>query len=108
MVLEIRATYDVDVEDPDQRRYGEWSEIGHFYTDFEGLGLPSIPLPRIPEKVRGEEPEEGTPPAPVIVSPQDGVMVNSPTVNLNILPPEGYEGEVTYDVEDSVQEFHPS
>ena len=96
----VRATYDVDVEDPDQRRYGEWSEIGHFYTDFEGLGLPSIPLPRIPEKVRGEEPEEGTPPAPVIVSPQDGVMVNSPTVNLNILPPEGYEGEVTYDVED--------
>ena len=83
----VRVTRDVAVPDPLKREYGEWSQVGYFYTDFSGkLGGRAPPPP--PEVGRrhllSPAPEgivaEGVP-APQIVWPADGQVMSSPNPN---------------------------
>ena len=39
-----QATHDVDIPDPNKRRYGPWSEVGYFYANF-GEGGPPEEVP---------------------------------------------------------------
>lgn len=41
----VRSTRDVDIPDPEKRRYGPWSEVGVFYTNF-GEGAPPAAMPQ--------------------------------------------------------------
>ena len=41
----VKATHDVDIPDPNKRRYGPWSTVGHFYTNF-GEGAPPAEVPQ--------------------------------------------------------------
>ncbi len=75
-----RTTRDVHVPDPAKRRYGEWSRIGWFYTDFAGRG-------DVPPPPRGVSLEAGPPAAagdstdtsaPALLWPAPGEVVASP------------------------------
>ena len=78
----VRATYEVDVPDPDKRRYGEWSQTGFFYTDFSGRGAPDAPqaphLGALPPRSPPSESSTSQPPPPKIVWPPEGAIVDTP------------------------------
>jgi len=38
----VKVTDQVEVRNPAKRRYGPWSEIGYFYTDFSGKGVEKV------------------------------------------------------------------
>jgi hypothetical protein len=92
----VRATTDLDEKDPKARRYGPWSKIGVFYTDFEGKGPPAY-KPALPDEGAagsppGRTPEGRAPPAPQILGFARGERSDTPTPNLPVSSVAGPEG----------------
>ena len=79
-----RATRETHVPDPEKRSYGPWSSVGYFFTDFQGRGSPP-PAPRL-EGIIEAQPESGAGdpglPAPRLLWPPDGRLVDSPNPHL--------------------------
>ena len=75
-----RVTEDTDVTNPGRRRYGSWSRMGYFYTDFGGQGLERT-APREPHRLKGlhalEEIGEHLPPAR-LAGVADGATIADP------------------------------
>jgi len=75
----------VTIPDPLKRQYGPWSESGYFYTDFSGENPPTEKGPETLEQFRIErEAPSGADlaPAPVIVWPPLGTVVDNPNPNM--------------------------
>ena len=83
----VRASHDVQIPDPDKRRYGEWSQTGYFYTDFSGRGAPDAPqaphLGSLPPRSPPSETSPAQPPAPRIVWPRPGEIIDTPNPNFD-------------------------
>ena len=78
----VRASTDVHIADPIKRHYGEWSEVGYFFTDFKGKfadgNLPGArPLPN----GFADEAFPNQPPAPELIWPPNGAVLSTPNPN---------------------------
>ena len=76
----VRATAEVDVPDPRKRRYGPWSSVGTFFTDFEGDGRPP-PLPEENDVGAAFADADASLPGPSLLWPPDGQVVSTPNPN---------------------------
>jgi hypothetical protein len=92
-----RATTDLDQKDVKARRYGPWSRIGSFYTDFDGKGPPAYrpAMPRqeeTPPPALPGIPGDRAPPAPALLGFTAGERSNTPTPNLPVAATVGPDG----------------
>jgi len=77
----VRSTREVDIPDPVKREYGEWSEMGYFFTDFRDAGEISEPPPMVRqlERRRAEtRAKSGGSPPPRLLWPPEGTVVTTP------------------------------
>jgi hypothetical protein len=91
----VRATTDVDEKDVKARRYGPWSRVGVFYTDFEGKGPPAY-KPAQPPEGGAEAPKGGgdrDPPAPSLLGFVGGERADTPTPDLPVFSGVGPDGK---------------
>lgn len=79
----VRATTDVHIPDPKRRRYGEWSSVGMFFTDFEGDGRPPPQPPELDGGAASRIPDADLP-GPHLLWPVDGEVVGSPNPNFRV------------------------
>ena len=105
-----RATDEVDVKDPEARRYGPWTKTGYFYTDFEDEGPPPF-KPTIPSETEAAEAPFGRgnrpPSAPTLVGPTGGLRVDTPIPTFTVeaaVDPEGDPVKYYFEV-DQVASF---
>ncbi|NKB67232.1 MAG: hypothetical protein GKR89_09235 [Candidatus Latescibacteria bacterium] len=81
----VRASTDVHIADPAKRQYGEWSEVGHFFTDFKGKyssgDLPkTMQLPhRFADEIFTDQPQ-----SPQLLWPAQGVVLSTPNPNFRV------------------------
>ncbi|OGG54705.1 MAG: hypothetical protein A3F84_27635 [Candidatus Handelsmanbacteria bacterium RIFCSPLOWO2_12_FULL_64_10] len=102
----VRATADVDQKDPKARRYGPWSKVGAFYTDFDGKGLPAY-KPAVPDQGEtgpspGRTPEGRALSAPHLLSFASGERADTPTPNLvvsSVVGPDGKRVEYYFEID---------
>ena len=90
----VRATADIGVVDPEKRRYGEWSRVGHFYTDFDEAGSLLAEAPReldiedggpaLPAPSLASDALPGIP-VPELLWPPVGELVASPNPNFRVI-----------------------
>ena len=78
----VRATYDVGIPDPEKRRYGEWSPINHFFTDFDNRGPPET-TPELESGNQEASQTVETPKPPELVWPPPGTVINTPNPNFD-------------------------
>ena len=83
----VRVTDQLNVRNPDKRVYSRWSDSGHFYTDFRDRGgereTPVQLTLRPDKKVATHLPEF------VLLSPENGGVVNEPEILMEVrIPPE--------------------
>ena len=99
----VRATTDVDVPNAEERRYGAWSRVGTFYTDFEETGQPPPRPPPSPGPLG--VPATADVPVPSLAWPPDGEGVTTPNPNFRSVLSSADSLELQFEV-DLVPEFN--
>jgi len=87
----MRVTDELDVRNPELRKYGLWTTSGHFYTDFTGAGVtraPPVPEPNVADP---EQLQIGLPLAQR-VWPMDGDIVSDPDPHMRASIPAQWQG----------------
>jgi len=106
-----RASADADRE-VKERRFGPWSELAYFYTNFDGTDPPSAPPSRLREAPvdLSEAIVAGLPSSPLLLGPSGGARVATPNPAMTIagaLDPSGRELVYQFEV-DKVPSFDGS
>ena len=82
-----RVTDDLKVRNPQLRRYGPWSTVGYFYTDFDGSGVERSPP--VEGKAQIGSSSDRKLPAPSLVNPANGEVIGHAETYLQVeVPPE--------------------
>ena len=87
----MRVTDELDVRNPELRKYGLWTTSGHFYTDFTGAGVtraPPVPEPNVADP---DQLQIGLPLAQR-VWPMDGDIVSDPDPHMRASIPAQWQG----------------
>jgi len=82
----VRVTNEVNIPDPLKRDYGEWSQTGIFYTDFEATGIPPANPPVDPSIYQTDAVEySANLPRPQLVWPSTEATVHTANPNFRAL-----------------------
>jgi hypothetical protein len=87
----MRVTDELDVRNPELRKYGPWTTSGYFYTDFTGSGGTRAPPVSEPNITDPDQLREGLPLAQR-VWPTDGDVVSDPDPHMRASIPAEWEG----------------
>ena len=87
-----RVTDDLSVRNPRLRRYGRWSHVGYFYTDFDGSGSERAPPADVARDTDAKA-DTGLPRAS-LVSPGDGQIVPETETHFHVTVPPSWDERV--------------